>query len=383
MKQRLTPAAFLTVVAVLVLSACSATSSSKDTGSTGGSTGGTSDEAKTALAAAYKGATGTVPTEAVAPKAGVNLWVVSCGEQIPSCATPTAAAVEAGKAVGWTTKVCDGQLNPGGWGNCIRQAVSAKAGVVIPVGIDCAAVQAPMAEAKKAGVLVVGGGGADCDVTGGAKTMASERLQLPGVSIEDYWKLNGKLQADWLIGKTDGKAKVFLVNFADPIWGPWITEGFKAELATCKGCSIVSSLDIANNDFVDHSAAQKFSSGLLKAAGANAVSLAVGGWMPAGFDQAIRSSGKSNLVVSTGFGDASSMDLIRSAPYTLGTVGYASPWGGYGSVDTAIRLLAGKQPVAEGDGFQMVDKTHNLPASGDYDPGVDYKAEYKKLWGVS
>jgi ribose transport system substrate-binding protein len=379
MKQRVTPLALVALVAVLVLSACSATSSSKATGSTGG----TSDEAKAALATAYKGNTGTVPTEAVAPKPGVSLWVVSCGESIPSCATPVAAAVEAGKAVGWKTKVCDGQLNPGGWGNCIRQATSAKANVVIPVGIDCAAVQAPMAEAKKAGVLVVGGGGADCDVTGGEKTMASERLQLSGVSIEDYWKLNGKLQADWIIGKTDGKAKVFLVTFTDPIWGPWITDGFKAELSTCDGCSVVSSLDLANNDFVDNSAAQKFSSALLKATGANAVSIPVGGWMPAGFDQAIRSSGKSNLVVSTGFGDASSMELIRTAPYTLGTVGYASPWGGYGSVDTAIRLMDGQQPVAEGDGFQMVDKTHNLPSSGDYDPGVDYKAQYKKLWGVS
>jgi len=213
--------------------------------------------------------------------------------------------------------------------------------------------------------------------------MASERLQLPDVSIGDYWKLNGKLQADWIIGKTDGKAKVLLVNFTDPIWGPWISEGFKTELATCNGCSIVSELAIANNDFVNNSAAQKFSSGLLKATDANAVSIPVGGWMPAGFDQAIRSSGKSNLVVSTGFGDASSMDLIRSAPYALGTVGYASAWGGYGSVDTAIRLLDGKQPVAEGDGFQMVDKAHNLPSSGDYDPGFDYKAEYTKLWGVS
>jgi ribose transport system substrate-binding protein len=66
--------------------------------------------------------------------------------------------------------------------------------------------------------MVVGGGGADCDVTGGQKTMASERLQLPGVSISDYWKRNGKLQADWLIGKTGGKAKVLLLNFTDPLW---------------------------------------------------------------------------------------------------------------------------------------------------------------------
>ncbi len=30
----------------------------------------------------------------------------------------------------------------------------------------------------------------------------------------------------------------------------------------------------------------------------------------------------------------------------------------------------------------MVDKDHNLPASGDFVPPVDFKAEYEKAWGV-
>jgi hypothetical protein len=31
----------------------------------------------------------------------------------------------------------------------------------------------------------------------------------------------------------------------------------------------------------------------------------------------------------------------------------------------------------------MVDKDHNLPASGDYTPPIDYQAAYQKAWGVS
>lgn len=369
-------------VALVTLSACGAVSSSKSESGSGSTA--SSSEATKALDTAYKGVTGTPPTEATKPRAGVKLWVVSCGQQIPSCATPVAGVEEAAKAVGWSVKMCDGQLNPTGWGNCIRQATSAGADVVIPVGIDCVAVQAPMQEAAAKGVKIIGGGGSDCTAAGGKALMATERLQLPDTTIQQYWELNGKLQADWLIGKTNGKAQVLLVNFTDPIWGPWITKGFTDELATCSGCKIVDSLDLANNDFVNNTAAQKFSSALLAKPDVNAISVAVGGWMGAGFSQAIQSSGRAGkLVVSSGFGDASTMDLIRNASFTFGALGYATQWGSYGSVDEAIRVLNGEKPVVEGDGFQMVDKSKNLPSSGDYDPGVDYKAAYLKLWGVS
>lgn len=375
--------AFGAIVALstAVLAGCSSTSSS----TTGTAASNTANElAATALAAAYKGATGAPPTVATKPKSGINLWVVSCGQRVPSCATPVAAVEEAAKAVGWQVTMCDGQLNPGGWGNCIRQAASAKADVIVPVGIDCVSVQAPMREAVAAGSKIVGGGGADCDSAGGTKVMASERLQLSGVSIKDYWKTNGKLQADWLIGRTNGAAKVVLVTFTDPLWGPWIVEGFTEELAKCSGCSIATTLQIANSDLAGNALAQKFSTALLQNPTANAVSIPVGGWMQAGLSQAIQSSGRAaKLYVASGFGDASTMDLIRNAAFTFGAVGYASEWGGYGSVDTAIRVLNGEAPQVAGDGFQMVDKDRNLPASGDYQGGVDFKSAYHKLWGLS
>lgn len=369
------------VAAVMALSACSgAVSSSNDSDSDEP----TSSAAQEALDTAYEGVTGTPPTEPTEPRKGVKVWVVSCGEQVPSCATPTAGVVEAAEEIDWDVKTCDGQLNPTGWGNCIRQATSAGADVIIPIGIDCVAVEAPMREAAAKNVTVIGGGGADCTAVGGDALMTTERLQLPDTTIQQYWELNGKLQADWIIGQTDGQAKVLLLNFTDPIWGPWLTKGFTDELATCDDCEIVETLDMANNDFVSNTAAQKFSSALLASPDVDAISVPVGGWMGAGLSQAIQSSGRAGqLVVSSGFGDASTMDLIRDAGFTFGALGYASQWGSYGSVDEAIRVLNDEEPVVEGDGFQMVDKEHNLPESGDYQPDVDFKAEYLALWGVA
>jgi ribose transport system substrate-binding protein len=371
------------LAAILVLTA--ACGSTADGDSAAGADQATSSEAKTALATAVKGQAGTPPTTATTPKSGVNLWVVSCGEQVPSCAKPVAAAEQAAELVGWKVNVCDGQLNPDGWGTCVRRAVSAKADVVIPVGIDCVSIRQPFEEAKKAGVTVVGGGGADCDAAGGPKLWASERLQLEGVSIQDYWTTSGAMAADYLIGATDGKAQVLQLKFTDPIWGPWLTQGFEKQLATCSGCKVVATLEVANNDLVSNTANGKFGTAIQQAATANSVYVPVGGWMPTGFAQAVKASGRANaLTVATGFGDEANLELIRSSGGQTAVLGYATAWGGYGSVDTAIRVLNGEQPVVEGDGFQMIDADHNLPAVGqDYDGGVDFVSAYKKAWGVS
>ncbi len=376
----------IAVLALATVAACSSSSGSSGSSTTAAGGTGSGNSPAQSLQAAYKGVTGTPPTVATKPKAGVNLWVVSCGEQVPSCATPVAAVEEAAKLVGWTVNKCDGQLNPGGWGTCIRQATSAGANVVVPVGIDCPSVQAPMQEAKAAGVKLIGGGGTDCNVVpGGQKVLDSERLQLEGYSIEQYWNLNGKLQAQWIIGKTNGQAKVLLVKFTDPVWGPWIADGFTKELATCSGCSVVSTLELANNDFVSNTATSKFSTALLQAPTANAVAVPIGGWMLQGFSQAVMSSGRfSQLSVATGFGDAANMDLIRNGQGQGGIVGYATAWGAYGSVDTAIRIINGEKALVQGDGMQFVDKDNNLPPAGqDYTGNVDFKSAYKKIWGIS
>ena len=368
-------------VAVLASAACGGS----DSGTSAGSSGGTSSTSTAALDTAYKGATGTPPATTTKPKAGVKVWVISCGESVPSCATPVKAATEAATAAGWTANVCDGQLNPNGWGACVRQGISAKADVIVPVGIDCRDIKAPSEEAKEAGVMIVGGGGADCDASGGQKLWASERLELDGYTIKQYWELNGKLNADWLIGKTNGKAQVLAVNFTDPLWGPWLTEGFTKELATCSGCKIVKQLDLTNNDFMSNTAVSKFSTALLQAPTADSVYVSVGGWMSGGLAQAIVSSGRAaKLNVTTGFGDTANFDIIRNDRGQNAVLGYSSSWGAWGSIDTAIRVLNGEKPLVQGDGMQMVDKEHSMPAAGqDFQPAVDYVAAYKKAWGVS
>lgn len=377
------------VALAVVLSACSSPSEvESDSGSgssaSGGDGGPVSDSSQELLDVAYEGQLGTPPTVPTTPPQDVDLWVVSCGEQVPSCAAPVAGAVEAAEAVGWTVNVCDGQLNPNGWGTCVRQAVSAGADVIIPIGIDCPSIQQPFQEARDAGVTVVGGGGADCDSVGGEALWASERLQLEGVSAQELYELQGKLAADWVIGRTDGQAKVLQMVFTDPVWGPWLAQGFEDELATCADCEIVATLEYSNQDVGSGTLPQKFSTALLQAPDANAVFVPVSGVLNAGLGQAVVASGRSaDLDVIAALPVTPSYDAIRGDAGLDAVVGYPIEWGGWGSVDTAIRVLNGEEPQVQGDGFQVVDAQNNLPAAGEpFSGGVDFGAAYREAWGL-
>ena len=46
-------------------------------------------------------------------------------------------------------------------------------------------------------------------------------------------------------------------------------------------------------------------------------------------------------------------------------------------------FFLGQPPADSGIGWTMVDKDHNLPASGEFVPPVDFQAQYKAAWGVS
>ena len=51
-------------------------------------------------------------------------------------------------------------------------------------------------------------------------------------------------------------------------------------------------------------------------------------------------------------------------------------------LDTMNSVFANKKPVDSGIGWTLVDKDHNLPASGEFIPPVDFQAQYKAAWGV-
>ena len=95
------------LLALGALSGCGASDDSNaDSPSTSGSTAvadSTQDAGAEAVGidTAYAGILGTPPTEPSKGPAGAEVWVVSCGESVPTCATPAAGAVAAARPPAW------------------------------------------------------------------------------------------------------------------------------------------------------------------------------------------------------------------------------------------------------------------------------------------
>lgn len=339
-----------------------------------------SAEAQAALDAAFTGISGDLQLESVTPKEDVNLYVVSCGEQTPGCSTPTASIVQAAEAIGWNANISDGKLNPEGFSTAIRQAIAADADVIIPVGIGCGVAQAAFQEAKAAGITVIGGGGVDdCD----PQLWDSERLWIEGETPESQWRSFGEMQANYLAGQSDNQVKAIVLNFTGQSWGSWITEGFSDKLDELGGGEVVQTVDISDPEQADGSYIQKVSTALLNHPEANALVVPVDGWLATGLAQSIVQSGRDAelLVISRG-GDEAVLDLIREGNAGVdATVGFATRWGSWGSVDTAARILAGQDVAWIGESIQTIDAEHNLPDSGDYDGSLDFESVFLTAWG--
>ncbi|WP_334122859.1 sugar ABC transporter substrate-binding protein [Glutamicibacter sp.] len=374
------PTPLAKVAALIAASALALTGCSSDGDAASPSQDSTlSPGASTALEQSFTGVSGDLKLDPVNVDKDVNLFVVSCGQQVPGCSTPTASVVEAGKAIGWNTTVTDGKLNPEGFATAIRQAIASQADVIIPIGIGCGVAQAAFQEAKDAGIKIVGGGGVD-DCT--PKLWDSERLWIDGETPESQWRIFGELQADYLAGKTNQQVKAVALNFTGQSWGPWITEGFSDKLAELNAGSVVTTVDISDPEQADGSYLQKVSTALLNHPEANALIVPVDAWLATGLAQTIVQSGRDDLLVIGRGGDAPVLDMIRDKNSGVdASVGFALRWGSWGSVDTAARILDGQPAAWIGESIQVVDAEHNLPDSGNYDGSLDFEKIFLKAWG--
>jgi ABC-type sugar transport system substrate-binding protein len=367
-------------IALLALAACTTPEPTE----TGPATGGTDTAAL--FEEVFAGDFQAPPTEPVEVPEGLSLWHVSCGEVIVTCSAPAAGAVEAATALGWESNVCDGKLNPEGWGACVRQGIAAGADVITLIGIDCAPIAGPLAEAAEAGIPTVGVGVNDCDAIGQDPLYAGVASYLPGVSYADWWANVGAAQAKWLVATNDGAAKVLQVVFPDPAFGPVMAQGFADEIAKHEDSSIVATVEITNADTGAGTMVSKFSTALLQNPDINSIAVPIDGWFLAGFAQAIESSGRSeDLAVIGAFGSIPNYGLIAEGTGQDATVAWSTDWDGYAVVDAALRVLAGQEMQNTGLGVQVVDAEHNLPAPGtpfEFNPVVDFRAAYLAAWGI-
>jgi ribose transport system substrate-binding protein len=343
-------------------------------------------EAQKQVDIAYKGTDRTPPASAPKPQTGKKVWIISPGQVGESASIPTNATKEAGEAIGWKMTIFDGKLDPSTYPTGVRQAVAAKADGIILDAIDCAVVKQALIEARAAKVKTVAFYALDCNDPSIKGDPLFDGMVNFGLQYGDYASLIrawGAAKADWIIVKTKGKAKVISFKEDEFLVVKYIREGFEQELAKCKSCEIVKTVDLTLADF-GPKLQQKAQGALLQHPEANAIHAPYDTLMHFGIASAIMESGRNDqLEAIAGEGFPSNIQLIRDSKGQDAANAFPAAWTGYAAVDTMNSLFNGQPPQDSGEGFKLIDREHNMPALGKgYEPDVDFRVAYKRAWGV-
>jgi ribose transport system substrate-binding protein len=390
LRQRVTTA--ILAAAVLALSACSGTGAPGD-GNAGpgsaapasGSAAGVSSAVEAAVATAYKGTSGPLPGSSPAVSPGHDVWVVSAFQQVSGLAK-IASEIQAGaKVLGWKSSVCDGQNDPAQWATCVRQATAAGADTIVLAGVDCAPVAQPLAEAKKAGVVIAGISAFDCsDPTQGGSAPLFDISPSYGDGFKgtaDFFTQVGRLRADYVIARTQGRAKVLHVAFQGVALGEYLAKGFTEELATCGSCSIVGTVAITPADVPN--LRQKFDSGYLQAASADAVVVDLDFMLALGVQPSLEAANVKDKVVLGGECTVDTVGFMRAGGGVNACIGFSNGRLAWSLLDSINRTYQ-KQPAVQSTlGWQVYDETNKdaWPAPKQpYEGPVDYRAGFTALW---
>jgi ribose transport system substrate-binding protein len=333
----------------------------------------------------YKGTERKPPTTAPHPQKGKNVWILSPGQAGESSSIPVNAAKEAGEAIGWKMTVFDGQADASRYPVGIRQAIAAKADGIIVDAIDCAWIRQPLIEAHAAKVKIASFNALDCNDPAVKAEPLFDGMVFFGSEYGDYptlIRMAGAAKADWVIAKTQGHAKVIEFKEDEFLIVKYIREGFEQELAKCKSCEIVKTVDFTLADF-GPSLQQKAQGALLQHPEANAVHVPYDTAM-LNIAPAIVESGRGDrLAVIAGEGFPSNIQLIRDNKGQDASAAISSSWLGYAAVDTLNSVFAGQKVQDSGVGIRLIDHDHNMPAPGKgYETEVDFRSAYFKAWGV-
>jgi ribose transport system substrate-binding protein len=275
----------------------------------------------------------------------------------------------------WNVTIFDGKGEPARYATGIQQALVAHADGIILVAVDCETAQPALESAKSANVPVVSLAGFDCPNDESLITAADF-----GGSAKAQYGSEGVALAEYVAAQTEGQAKAIVATEPDLQSTVTEFEEFKSTLTKlCPECEITAEAPALIADIANGSAAQKLSQVMLQNPDAN-VLVALQDAELEYISNALRTASQQLPVLAAG-PLPTDPQMIENGSLQ-GVMAYDANMSMWVIVDNMVRLLAGTQAVVVPSVFTLMDKEHNLPASGGFVAPVDYEKAYLKSWGV-
>ncbi len=359
----------------------------------GGGGGGDSESASSGDAAAAVKAAQTeaekwlsAPTEWGGPKdgpkptPGKRVAIISCSQATEGCNRPSRSAAAAAKVMGWTPTVLDGKGEPSGQLAAANAAVDARYDAIIIILVDPTNLSEAMNKAKAAKIPVV---------TLGAPPYSDERAALDWIpDISHDWLATGDVLGYYMIWKSDGKVNALMLHDSSTLV---VDQGqYKGSHRILTDKSKCPDCEVTVKDFTQATLTSQPAQDALATIQANPEI----NWIWC-YDfclqqavQKLKSAGLGEDLLGAGFDcNAANLELMKSK--TVQSVCVADPrdWEAWATVDQANRLVEGEEPAEQKIPFLLVDRdTLDQLTPEDLDKGwqggIDYQAEFKKIWGV-
>lgn len=288
---------------------------------------------------------------------------------------------EAARVIGWTYRGIDGQGSVSGQASALSQAIALKPDAIILGGSDAVEQRAGLEAGAKQGIVIVAW-------HGGPKPGPMRDTPVFANVVTDSMQV-ARIAAMKAIADSDGHAGV--VIFADSTYAMAISKGraMEAVIKTCAGCEVLAFEDTPLADVSTR--IPQLTTTLLQRNGAKwTYSLAINDlyydFMPPSLSAAGLQGDGAPHNISAGDGSESAFQRIRAHDYQIATVPEPLAMQGWQAVDEVNRAIAHESWSGYVPDVHLVT-AQNIAFDGGsknvFDPDNNYRAEYKKIWGIN
>jgi ribose transport system substrate-binding protein len=358
----------------LAVTACGSGSGSVGTG------GGDKSAAKALVAKASGDVAWNAPGDPVdvTKYAGKTIWVITSDYSVPFIQSVVASMKEAAQVAGMKLQVFDGKGVTQTAANGIQQAVGANAAAIEVLSVNTQFVAQAIKNANDAKIPVIGLLNTD-------PSQPVEKGADAEVTID--YALSGKELVAYAVANTDGPVNGFFLTLPSIATFDAMKQGIKDGFKEfCSSKCKLHIADLTEGNFKNETQSNT-ASALLRYPDTNWVFPAIDAMAQFAIPS-ITTAGKSKDVrLGSINAFQANLKFITDKNVQVVDVGNSNSWLGWAAIDRALRAMSGAQPdvvtvpvrLFDNDNLKGVDITDESQLF----PGVDFRTNYKKLWGLS
>jgi ribose transport system substrate-binding protein len=318
------------------------------------------------------------PTSSPKPVTGKSIVCVEYLAQDITAATWCRGATEGAAKLGWTSTTIDGRGTADGLRSALQQAIALQPNGIVLASVDAKSNVGLLKEATDLGIKIVG----------------IHSVAQPGPATDVFVFTNitydpqgqATLAADFAIADAKGKAQLIVVTDTQYAIARAKADAAQATIKACGTCKMLDYVSTpvgsANQNMpgLFTSWIQKYPDPFYVFSVTDAGFFDPG--VPALRTGGVPPSGRIALIGSDG--SPAAYQRIRTGEYEIGTIPEPAGLQGWQAVDELNRAFNGAPPSGFVQPLHIITKDNvdkDINPDGIYEPKVDYRAEYAKIWG--